>query len=90
MKIDRQKVYEKFEGHCAYCGREIKFKEMQVDHIKPKYFVENGQRWNDLSLEVDSFDNLNPSCRMCNYYKSSCTLDDFRKLISTIRERICD
>ncbi len=31
MKIDRKSVYEKFDGRCAYCGREITIKQMQVD-----------------------------------------------------------
>ena len=31
----RQRVYDKYDGHCAYCGREIKMSEMQVDHIIP-------------------------------------------------------
>lgn len=29
----RQKVYEKHNGHCAYCGCELEYKDMQVDHI---------------------------------------------------------
>lgn len=29
----RQKVYDKFKGHCAYCGCKLKYKEMQVDHF---------------------------------------------------------
>lgn len=32
----RQAVYAKYNGHCAYCGCEIDYKDMQVDHIKPK------------------------------------------------------
>ena len=35
-KIDRQKVWEKYNGRCAYCGKEIALKDMQVDHIKPR------------------------------------------------------
>ena len=34
-KAMRQQVYDKYHGHCAYCGREITMKEMQVDHIVP-------------------------------------------------------
>lgn len=29
----REQVYEKYNGHCAYCGRKLTLKEMQVDHI---------------------------------------------------------
>lgn len=54
----RQYVYEKYGGHCAYCGEHIEYKDMQVDHINPK---RNGG--------VDSVENYNPSCRLCNHYK---------------------
>ena len=30
----RMAVYNKFDGHCAYCGCEIDISDMQVDHIK--------------------------------------------------------
>ena len=32
MKINRRAVYEKYDGHCAYCGRAMEFGKMQVDH----------------------------------------------------------
>ena len=32
----RHAVYAKYNGHCAYCGCEIDYKDMQIDHIKPK------------------------------------------------------
>lgn len=35
-KEERLKVYNKYGGRCAYCGREIEYKDMQVDHIVPK------------------------------------------------------
>ena len=73
----RQKVYQKYYGHCAYCGKEILYSEMQVDHIVPKHF--NGE--NDLS-------NYNPSCRSCNFYKSVNSLEAFRNMLKTIHERI--
>jgi len=34
MKIDRQAVFNKTEGKCAYCGCELK-KGWHVDHIEP-------------------------------------------------------
>ena len=37
MKINRQEVYDKCYGHCGYCGCEITFKEMQVDHIVSQF-----------------------------------------------------
>ena len=35
-KDKRITVYDKYDGHCAYCGREIGLQDMQIDHIKPK------------------------------------------------------
>lgn len=35
-KEDRIKVWEKYGHHCAYCGKEIKLEDMQVDHFVPK------------------------------------------------------
>lgn len=34
-KSKREAVYRKYDGHCAYCGREIAYKDMQVDHFLP-------------------------------------------------------
>lgn len=67
----RQLVYNKCNGHCAYCGCELEYKDMQVDHIVA---VGNGGS-NDI-------DNLLPSCRQCNYDKHKKTIEGFRKRIS--------
>jgi len=67
MKIDRTKVYNKYSGHCAYCGKEIEIEDMQVDHIVPK--INNG---------TDDISNLNPSCRLCNHYKRAEPLESWR------------
>lgn len=79
----RQKVYNKYNGHCAYCGREITIKEMQVDHIIPKiFFSDNGK-----DVREDIY-NLNPTCRRCNHYKRAGSLEYFRSLLITLHERI--
>lgn len=67
-KINRQAVFDKFGGHCAYCGRDIGIKQMQVDHIAPKY------RTFDNGIE-----NLNPSCAYCNHYKGGFEIESFRQ-----------
>lgn len=33
----RRQVYEKCNGHCAYCGCELKYEDMQVDHKESVY-----------------------------------------------------
>ena len=81
MKIDRKKVYEKFDGRCAYCGNAIEFKDMQVDHVVPKR----------LSYHFDydnSIDNLMPSCRTCNHYKRCYLLANYRGMIKTLHKRL--
>ena len=65
--INREQVWHKYNGHCAYCGHEITLKDMQVDHIIPK-----------LKGGTDDMDNLNPACRMCNQYKRANSLGQFR------------
>lgn len=67
-KAERQDVYDKCGGHCAYCGCDIKLSEMQVDHVIP---LANG-------LGSDTLSNMLPACRSCNHYKSSTPLERFR------------
>lgn len=95
--INRQNIYEKYNGHCWYCWIEIKFKEMEVDHIISKanfrsdvlnrhyvpYFLLG--LWLD---DVNSRDNLMPTCRTCNWYKSSMHLERFRKEIKMQVQRL--
>lgn len=68
-KSEREQIYNIFNGHCAYCGCEIEYKDMQVDHI--------------ISLEchngTDTIDNMYPACRSCNHYKSTMSIEVFRK-----------
>ena len=37
---------------------------------------------------VHSFENLMPSCRRCNHYKRTYSLEEFRRLIKTLHERV--
>ena len=84
-KSERLIVFNKFDGHCAYCGKKIEYKDMQVDHIRP-------QREKVEALvegeDIDDISNLNPSCRRCNHYKRSMNLEAFRDYIKTLHERI--
>lgn len=69
----REQVYQKYNGHCAYCGCELEYKDMQVDHIESVWSSE----WHNKNHD-NSIDNLMPSCRMCNYYKGVYTIEQFR------------
>ena len=80
MKITKQErvqVWGKYNHKCAYCGEDLEFSKMQVDHIHPKYL--GGK---------DEIENLNPSCRQCNFYKGTYTIDHFRTALATLRTRI--
>ena len=99
MKINRQEVYNKCGGHCAYCGEEITIKEMQVDHIIPVSFfsdhIENNKRVPKFlshlkGTDVNHIDNLFPSCRVCNKWKSAFDLEFFRSELSEQVRRLND
>ena len=87
-KGERQAVYQKYNGHCAYCGKVIEYKEMQVDH----YIPIGGYR-NLLNVLPDSDprkskDNLMPSCRRCNHYKRAWHPEFFRQLILKLSDKL--
>ena len=75
----REKVWMKYKKHCAYCGREIEYKDMQIDHMWPKCSGGN-----------NNIINLMPSCRRCNHYKRASNMNQFRILMRTLHERIGD
>jgi hypothetical protein len=89
-RIDRQEVYNKCSGHCAYCGVEITIKQMQVDHIKPLYRNDNVETLEVWGVErgTDEMDNLNPSCSRCNKWKSTFSLEMFRTIVEKSIDRM--
>ena len=72
-KKTRMSVWNKYDGHCAYCGIPLKIKDMQVDHLVPVY-----------TGGSHDFDNLMPSCRSCNSYKRAHDLETFRECLEAI------
>jgi hypothetical protein len=85
-KAVRQKVYEKYHGHCAYCGCELEYKDMQVDHVDSLWF----NSWKKKgTIQDDSMDNLMPSCRMCNYYKGAGDIEMFRERLQNTLSNTC-
>ncbi len=81
----RMQVYEKYNGHCSYCGKEIEIKEMQVDHIIPR---RNGVDCLIDEIDINNIENLNPSCMRCNHYKRANSLETFRRMLKTLQERV--
>ena len=77
----RQEVHNKYGGHCAYCGCELDIKDMQVDHLESVNWCEQHNK------ECDYIENYMPSCRMCNYYKSEGTIEQFRERLSDMLMR---
>lgn len=88
-KGKRQTVYDKFAGRCAYCGRKIAYKDMQVDHLIPKEMEPVVVAGNYPGLDnIDDIKNLMPACRMCNHYKRAHSLETFRRYIEEIPRKL--
>lgn len=100
MKIDRQAILDKMLSSCAYCGDFIDgIKNMQVDHIIPKsyfeYFIKNKHKVPTFlqhltETDVDHSDNLFPSCRVCNKWKATHTVEQFRIELQEQLKRLND
>ena len=60
LSIFRKILFEEFEEHnCFYCGKELKFGEIHVDHFIPWSFIKDDNLWNMVL-----------SCPQCNLRKS--------------------
>ena len=87
-KTDRELIFNKYDGKCAYCGCELT-KGWHADHIEPivRDFIynKNKQRFKTNGIcrnpENDNLQNYNPSCPSCNIQKNSYTLEQFRENI---------
>ena len=55
----RQQLYEKYNHRCAYCGCNLEYKDMQVDHVKPVY-VHNDIGHDMTESEMYDISNLLP------------------------------
>ena len=73
----REKVYQMYNGRCAYCGTEIAYKDMQVDHATPLRIG-----------GADDITNFMPACRSCNHYKATFDIEGFRNYLSNIHKRL--
>lgn len=75
-KNERLTTYEKFNGRCAYCGCNIKYEEMEVDHFKS----------HKTNMGEDNIDNYMPACHDCNHLKVDFTIEQFKKAIKRCGE----
>ena len=93
---DRKIIFEKYGGHCAYCGDELK-KGWHVDHILPvnrlwrhkqkdgeMVYGKNGyvKEYYYEYPERDVIENKMPSCPSCNINKHQATIEEFRAWIT--------
>jgi 5-methylcytosine-specific restriction endonuclease McrA len=87
-KKERQLIFDKYCGRCAYCGCELQ-KGWHTDHIEP---IVRDSKWNKdkgryeatvncRKPENETLENYNPSCASCNIQKNSYTLEQFRSNI---------
>lgn len=81
----REAVYNKYDGYCAYCGKEIEYKEMQVDHLIPVQRERFGRYTEE---QIECFENYMPACRRCNHSKRSYSLENFRKFVEEIPRKL--
>jgi 5-methylcytosine-specific restriction endonuclease McrA len=86
----REAVYSKCGGHCAYCGCEISYKQMHVDHVAAAF-----HDWSDAKCKrrkvvrgTDDIENLLPACARCNRWKATYSLEHFRKEVEAQVERL--
>ncbi len=75
-KEQRLEIYNKCNGHCAYCGCELEIKKMQVDHVVAFSRIQDDK--------TDDMSNLLPACRSCNHYKGASSLETFRKTVENM------
>lgn len=96
-KKDRQIVFDKYGGRCAYCGCEL-VKGWHVDEIEPvrrnKVWNYEKSRWemNKEKLyshpERMTIENQNPACASCNINKHSYSIENFRALIAGFKNHL--
>ena len=89
-KNQRQTVFDKYGGKCAYCGCELQ-KGWHVDHIEPAF-----HNWSDEDVKrhlkqergLNIIENYNPACPRCNRWKGTWSIEQFRNEISLQLERL--
>ena len=89
-KNQRQIVFDKYRGKCAYCGCDLQ-KGWHVDHIEPAF-----HNWSDEDVKrhlkqergLNIIENYNPACPRCNRWKGTWSIEQFRNEISLQLERL--
>jgi 5-methylcytosine-specific restriction endonuclease McrA len=85
-KADRDKVFNKYGGKCAYCGCDLD-NTWQVDHAISKFY-------SFMIEDINHISNLMPACKKCNHYKRSLCIDrtdthiGFRDYLKSFHKRL--
>lgn len=84
-KQEREFIFNKYGGRCAYCGCELPAKGWHADHIEAivrEFAYVSGKGFKSTGTcqkpENNVLQNYNPSCASCNIQKNSFTLEQFR------------
>lgn len=99
-KQQRQAIYDKFDGKCAYCGCDLNGK-FHVDEMQPcrrnyrDERVPGTYKWKRILEGYEHperlhIDNQMPACASCNINKHSMSLEDFRSLIQGFKKHLND
>ena len=81
----REAVFQKYGGRCAYCGKEIEYKDMHIDHLIPVQRERFGRYTEE---QIECFENYMPTDRTCNHYKRAHSLETFRRYIEEIPSKL--
>ena len=82
-KETRINLYNRYNHKCAYCGCDLEYKDMQIDHVKSVYV---NMDYKSIMTEEEMYgeENFLPACRQCNFYKSTFTVGEFRDRLATV------
>lgn len=90
-KNTRLKVYNKFDGKCAYTGKDLG-DDWQVDHVNSQYqhayYYTGEEDYNEYKKKVHDIDNLFPALAIVNHYKRTKNLEQFRLYMKGFHKRI--
>lgn len=77
-KKNREIVFNKYGGKCAYCGCDL-VQGWHVDHVEPIRRYEGCKEGR--YPQRDCIENMMPSCASCNINKHGDSIESFRNLI---------
>lgn len=70
---EKETVYERYNGHCAICGRPVSKKKMTISHRTP---LSKGG--------TNGMDNLLLSCWSCSQAKQNLSMEEFYQKIGEL------